>query len=114
MINDFEKFRRKLHRSIERFGLNSKETKKISERFDKLVNEYYDKERQYKEDNIMKKVYIESIEKLRKITKIFSKFPSINEWNIYAKENNLLCSESIKYISGLNWHQLRNRILSEI
>ena len=32
----------------------------------------------------------------------------------YAKENNLLSSSSIEYISGLNWNKLRTKILSEI
>ena len=37
-------------------------------------------------------------------------FPTVKEWNKYAKENQLLSSESIKYIAGVNWHELRNRI----
>ena len=41
------------------------------------------------------------------------KFPTVKEWNIYAKENQLLSSESIKYIAGVNWHELRNRIKLE-
>ena len=39
------------------------------------------------------------------------KDPELGE---YAKEELLLCSESLKCISGLNWHDLRNRIISEI
>ena len=57
--------------------------------------------------------YLESINCLRKIARDFVRFPTIKEWNYYAKENNLLNSESLKYISGNSWHDLRNRILSE-
>ena len=58
--------------------------------------------------------YLKSIKNLKKITKDFVKFPTIKEWNYYAKENNLLSSESLKYISGNSWHDLRNRISSKL
>lgn len=110
----FEKLRCKLHIAINKYGINSKETREISKKFDRLVNSYYEKERQYPENSIMRIKYLESLSSLRKITRDFSKFPSIDEWNKYAKEKNLLCTESLKYITGVNWHQLRNRIKSEI
>lgn len=114
MINDFEKLREKLHETIEKNGLDSEQAIKISNRYNKLVNSYYQKEKQYSEENIMHTHYIESIKALRKITRDFVKFPTIKEWNHYAKENNLLNSESLKYISGNSWHDLRNRVLSEL
>lgn len=114
MINNFEKIREKLHESIEKNGINSEKTKKISARFDQLVNSYYTNERKYDANSLMYIKYTESAKELRKITKEFAKFPSIDEWNKYAKEKGLLCSESLKYITGLNWHDLRNRIISEI
>ena len=110
MINDFEKLRKKLEESIELNGLNSDQTRKISKRYNKLVNSYYQNEKQYKKNNPMYIKYIESIQYLKKITKDFVEFPTIREWNYYAKENDLLNSESLKYISGSNWHDLRNRI----
>ena len=113
MQDRFEKLRKKLDKAIEKYGLNSKETKEISQKFDKLVNSYYEKEAQYAEDNTMYIKYSESIKALKKITKDFSKYPTIKEWNNYAKENKLLSTESIKYITGINWHELRNRIKSE-
>ena len=45
----------------------------------------------------------------RKITRDFVEFPTIEEWNHYAKENDLLNSESLKYISDRSWHDLRNK-----
>ena len=114
MINNFERIREKLHESIEKNGINSEKTKRISERFDKLVNSYYINERKYNTNCLMYIKYTESIKHMKKITTEFAKFPSIDEWNKYAKEELLLCSESLKCISGLNWHDLRNRIISEI
>ncbi len=113
MISDFKKLREKLNNIIEKHGLHSERTRKISKRYNELVNDYYQKERQYHKDALIYIKYLESIKNLRKITKVFFRFPSIKEWNYYAKENNLLNSESLKYISGSNWHNLRNRILSE-
>ena len=113
MINDFEKIRKKLDESVLKNGLNSKKTKKLSEKFDKLVSEFYKNEKQYDKTNILYIKYEESIFHLIKITKEFAKFPSIEEWNKYAKEKYLLNSESLKYISGLNWHKLRSRTLSK-
>ena len=88
--------------------------RKIEWRFDKMVNNYYKNEKQYKENSIIRVKYIETIQRLKRITKDFVKFPTINDWNHYAKEKNLLNSESLKYISGNNWNNLRNRILSEL
>lgn len=114
MINDFEKLRKKLHEAIETSGLHSEQTEKISKRYNKLINSYYKNEKQYSEDNIMCMKYRESIKCLKQITRDFMKFPTIKEWNRYAKENNLLNSECLKYMSGNSWHDLRNRILSKL
>ena len=46
MIDNFERLRKKLDESVEKNGLNSEKTKKISERFDKMVNNYYKNEKQ--------------------------------------------------------------------
>ena len=110
MINDFEKMRQKLHEAIELNGLSSEKTRKISERYNELVNLHYQKERQYNHNNLMYKKYVESVNYLKKITRDFIEFPTIKKWNHYAKENNLLNSESLKYISGSSWHDLRNKI----
>ena len=114
MISDFKELREKLHKSIEMSGLNSERTKKISKRYNELVNLYYQNEKQYHKNSSMHDSYLESIKSLKKITKDFVKFPTIKEWNYYAKEHNLLSSESLKYISGNSWHDLRNRISSKL
>lgn len=113
-MDKFEKLQKQLHNSIEKYGLNSEKTRKISDRYNRLVNSYYEKEKQYHEGELMQIKYQESMIHIKKITKDFVKFPSVDEWNQYAKKSDLLSSESIKYISGNNWHNLRNRIMSEI
>lgn len=110
MISDFKELRRKLDECVEKYGLHSERTKKLSKRYNELVNLYYQNEKQYHEDSLIRDNYLKSIQCLKKITKDFVKFPTIKEWNYYAKENNLLNSESLKYISGNSWHDLRNRI----
>ena len=113
-MNDiFEKLKQELNKSIEKYGLNSDKTRKISLKLDELISSYYKKESQYSNDDMIYKKYRESMYELAKITKEFAEFPSIPAWNKYAKEKCLLNSESIKYISGLNWHNLRNRITSK-
>ncbi len=111
-MDKVEEIREKLHIAIFKYGLNSKQTKSASKTFDEVMNKYYTKERKYEKDNIMYDTYQKSLEHLSEITSDFIKFPSVEEWNKYAKEKNLLSSESIKYISGLNWHRLRNRVKS--
>lgn len=108
-MSEIEKLRQKLHRTIEEYGLNSEEVYKISIEMDKLLNK-----RGYNEKNLMYNKYLESMFELRKISKIFGEFPTISEWNKYAKENYLLNSESIKYMSGLDWNRLRSRIKKEM
>lgn len=51
---------------------------------------------------------------LKKITNDFKKFPSVEEWNYYAKENELLSHASMEYISALNWNNLRIKVLREL
>ena len=61
MINDFEKLRKKLNESVVKNGLNSEKTKKISEKFNKLVNSLYESEKRYDKTNILYIKYEESI-----------------------------------------------------
>ncbi len=66
--------------------------------------------RKYAQDNLMCVKYKESIKHLKKITKHFGKFPTIREWNFYAKQNELLNSESLKYMSDSTWQDLKDKI----
>lgn len=109
-----EKLRRRLHQAIERHGLDSKEVRLISAELDKLINEYNKNQQVYEPNNKMKKAYDNSIKKIKQIVKEFGDFPNVEEWNHYAKDNNLLSSESLKYISHLNWNEFREKILYEI
>lgn len=108
-MSKIEQLRNKLHEAIDKYGIDAEETRRISVELDKRLNECV-----YNEKNLMYNKYLESMFELRKISKIFGKFPTIDEWNKYAKENMLLNSESIKYISGLNWHKLKDRIKNDL
>lgn len=108
-MNEVEELRKKLHEAIDKYGINSEEVYKISTEMDKLLNKHG-----YDDKNVMYNKYLDSMYELRKITKLFAKFPTVEEWNRYAKENLLLNSESIKYFSGLNWHKLKDRIKNDL
>ena len=108
-MNEVEELRKKLHEAIGEYGINSKEVYKLSIKMDKLLNK-----RGYNDKNLMYNKYLDSMYELRKITNLFAKFPTIDEWNKYAKENMLLNSESIKFMSGLNWHKLKDRIKNDL
>lgn len=108
-MSKIEQLRNKLHEAIDKYGINAEETRKISVEMDNVLNKHG-----YTESNLIYNKYLESMFELRKISKIFGEFPTINEWNKYAKEKYLLNSESIKYISGLDWNKLRNQIKKEM
>lgn len=108
-MSEIEELRQKLHRAIEEYGLNSEEVYMTSVKMDSLLNK-----RGYTNNNTMYNAYLDSMFELRKISKIFNEFPFVDEWNKYAKEKYLLNSESLKYISGLNWHKLKDKIKKEM
>ncbi len=115
-VKRIRSLRNKLHKSINKHGLDSDETRKISDEMDKLINEYYDsiKQIEYPDYSEMKVYYELSYRALKTITQQLERFPTIQEWNQYAKENYLLSSISIQYISKLNWNYLRTKILREL
>lgn len=106
----------KLDKNIEKYGLSDKKTIELSEKIDTYINYYYAtiKERQYSTGSEMFLYYRMSYDKLKELTKENEKFPSAEEWNKYAKKHSLLCSESMKYISMLDWNYLRVKINREI
>lgn len=108
--------RNKLHKSIEKTGLNSSETREISNKMDILIKEYYDsiKEVGYPEFSDMYLYYKKSYEKLKDVTQQLEKFPTVQEWNKFAKENNCLSNVSIEFITKLEWNYLRVKVLREL
>lgn len=116
ILKQIRSCRKKLDASVKRTGLNSEETRKISNKMDKLICEYYNSIEMIKFpfSSQMEEFYKNSYNVLKKITKEFNKFPNVDEWNKYAKENNFLSSQSIEYIAQLDWNYLRAKIIREI
>ena len=114
VLGKIERLRKKLHNCIEKFGLDAEQTKKVSKELDQLINEYNKRQRVFPENSKMIKWYNMSIKEMKNYTMEKGEFPAIDTWNKIAKEKNLLNSESIKYISCLNWNELREKILYEI
>lgn len=116
IFRKIKKVRIRLEECIKQNGLSSSETRKLSDEIDVLLNEYEKSidTVKYFENSKMKIWYKESYTALKKITRDFNKFPSVEEWNYYAKENKLLSNVSLEYISRLNWNYLRTKILREL
>lgn len=115
-VKRIKSLRNKLHKSIKKYGVNAEETRKISDEMDKLINEYYDNIQQieYPTDSEMKVYYEQSYKQLKIVTQQLERFPAVQEWNKFAKENCLLSSMSMQYISKLNWNYLRTKVLREL
>lgn len=111
-----KKLRIKLEKAIEEKGLNSNEVRELSDKIDKLINEYEQSIKivEYPNNSLMLEYYKKSYAELKKITEDFKKFPSVAEWNFYAKENDLLSHVSMEYISKLNWNYLRIKVEREL
>lgn len=89
-----DKLRKKLHDSIQKFGLNSEETYKISLELDEEIINYYNCSQ-------MLNYYEQSLNGLKQYIKDNNREPSKKEWNKYAYENNYLSSESLKYMGNI-------------
>lgn len=115
-IKKIRNLRSKLHKSIKENGLNSEETRKISSDIDILINEYYDsiEKTKYPLDSEMIVYFNKSYEALKNMTKQLKKFPTVREWNKYAKENKYLLHLSLEYISKLDWNYLQVKVEREI
>ena len=115
-VKKIRSLRNKLHKLIKKNGLNSEETRKISDEIDILINEYYNsiEETKYPEDSEMLEYFNMSYEALKVMTLQLEKFPTVNEWNKYAKENNYLSHLSLEYISKLDWNYLQIKVEREI
>ena len=54
----------------------------------------------------MEKEYLQAIQKIKELKAIVTE----KEWNDIAREENLLSSESIKYISGKDFNRLQKEV----
>ncbi len=108
--------RKKLHKSIDKSGLDSKETREISNQMDKLIKQYYDsiKETEYPDFSDMYLYYKKSYKALKNVTEQLERFPTVQEWTKFAKENNFLSHVSLEYISKLNWKYLEIKVEREL
>lgn len=70
---------------------------------------YYGKDR----EETMQAEFKIAYEELKRYTRE-KEFPNVQEWNIYAKENDFMSAESIKFLTNLSWNQIRQKVLSEI
>lgn len=117
-----EKTRDKLHRAIDEKGFEAEETKRLSKEINELINLYYATkdevytrtQKDYPKDSEIWQTYQKSYIELRNNTIEQKQFPSTKKWNCFAKQNTYLNCQTIEYISGLTWNEMREKILKEI
>ncbi len=117
IYNEIKVLQRKLDKNIEKHGLSDRKTVELSEKIEEYINYYFKcivKVIDYPKDNEMYLWYESSYDAIKKLTVQLKKFPSVEQWNAYAKQNYLLSSESMKYISKLNWKYLSIKVEREI
>lgn len=115
--NEIRNLQNILNNDVENNNLNDESALKLGNKIDKLINDYYSLSIPKKEFPIkseMKEFYDASYRELKRITIENNRFPELEEWNKYAKENNLLSSESMKYISMMEWKYLKLKIKRQI
>lgn len=110
-LKKIKKLRTLLNKYVVEYGTQDERTRKVSKEIDVLINEYYAsiKIRDYR-NNTMPEHYKRSYEELERYTRKLNRFPTVEEWNKYAKANYLLSVESIKYISMLDWNYIEAQI----
>lgn len=111
-----KKLRVKLEEAVDKKGLNSSEVRKLSDEMDNLINEYEESIKivKFRESNKMLECYKESYLELKALTEREKIFPTVQQWDKYAKENDLISHTSLEYISKLNWNKLRTRVYREL
>lgn len=117
LSNEIRDLQNKLNSGIQNHKLDNLNAIEISNKIDKLLNDYYLISMygiKFPSNSNMKKYYELSYKELIKLTIKNNKFPTLEEWNKFAKENNLLSSESMKYISTLEWKYLRLKVNKQI
>ena len=116
ILSEIKKMQKKLNDSIKKNGLNSNKTKEISLKIDKLINEYYSSVETVKFPPWSNSAfyYDKSYERLKIATLNEQKFPTVEQWDKIAKEENLFSAISMQYITGLDWNHLRTKIEREL
>ena len=112
---DIKNIRKKLNESVKLYGIQSRETRELSDKMDILINYYY-RSIQIMDikDETLLNGYYKSYMHLKEYVKDIGKFPTKTEWSSYAKMHNSLNTESIQYISMLDWRHIEKRIKMEI
>lgn len=107
-----EKIRDTLNATIIEYGLHHPMVAETSQKLDKIINKYYGEreQRKYRIPSVMQIEYEIALEKLKQLSHEFGEFPTFVEWNSFAKTYGYLSGCSIEYISGLNWHKLRDKL----
>lgn len=108
--------RKKLNRSISKYGLDSEITRRLSDDIDEKINEYYKSIEQIKfpKSSNIHEYREKSYNALKNVTLENGKFPTVMQWNRIANERGYLSHISLEYTLKTNWNDLRMRVLREL
>ena len=108
--------KKKLDKVVIKYGLQSIETRKISDEIDTKINEYYKniEQMKYPKNSNMNEYKEKSYQKIKEIVLKTKKFPTVKQWNKIAKEEGLLSHISLEYMMKTNWNNLRVKTLREL
>lgn len=82
-------------------------TKEVTdEKLNLILEKYYSRRRNFLN-------YSETLKKLGRLV-IEDRFPNSKKWNLIAKKEGFYSSNSIQYLEGLNWKQVKEKMVKEI
>lgn len=99
-----KKIRKKVNKCACKYGTTDKKSIEIGKAIDEITI------KQMQEDWYVQKddMYQKSLNDLVHVTIQLERFPTTEQWNNYAMENNCYTSISLEYISGESWNRLRS------
>lgn len=116
LFSQIKKYRKILNKTISKTGIYSDETKNISNQIDRLIVQYYQQTKAitFPTESSTNQFFEKSYQALKIVTINNNKFPTVTEWNEFAKKNNCLCHKSLEYITRLDWNYLEIKVQREL
>lgn len=112
---EIKNVRKRLNESVKVNGIQSEITRELSDEMDILINYYYKSIEVVEiKDPVLINGYRKSYKHLKEYVKEINKFPTKSEWSSYAQKYDCLSTESMHYISMLDWRHLEKRVKVEI
>lgn len=116
LFSQIKKYRKILTKTITKTGIHSKETTEISNQIDRLIVQYYKQTKtiSFPTESSTNQFFEKSYQALKIVTLDNNKFPTVEQWNQFAKKNDCLSHKSLEYITRLDWNYLEIKVEREL